>query len=361
VQQILLEYSEALPEISIFWQHKLTSMDFEKKECIFQKEDGSSVTVQVSRLIAADGSFSKVRRFCEEKVEDFEASLTPWGFSLRYMTTPGKPDQSGVDPSKHYVLGDMGYCCCQPDGNWNFSLRVMDDDDAFLTSNEATEENVKKLQEYAEKNCKVFAENLCDEDAYRSFYSCKTFMGNIVKCTRLNPVPWICLVGDAAHAVLPATGEGINSGLEDALVLSDCIRDNAEDPFGAFNENHLQDAHALHEFALESKAKVVGVSPRVKVVNIMTTIGLGIGKKMRIIEGTCSDYMLGDMARTSGVISYSKLVEMEQRQTRWLKPIARGICKLFRVSKTLPQKSDKAAVAAEGAASAEPPAAAIGS
>ena len=29
------------------------------------------------------------------------------------------------------------------------------------------------------------------------------------------------LLGDAAHSVLPPTGEGINSGLEDALVLAD--------------------------------------------------------------------------------------------------------------------------------------------
>eukprot|EP00929_Paragymnodinium_shiwhaense_P100540 TRINITY_DN6293_c0_g1_i1.p1 TRINITY_DN6293_c0_g1~~TRINITY_DN6293_c0_g1_i1.p1 ORF type:complete len:489 (-),score=105.67 TRINITY_DN6293_c0_g1_i1:520-1986(-) len=354
VQQVLLEYSEALPEIEIHWEHKLLDIDFEKRECVFQTADGAAVTVQVERLIGADGNFSRVRRLCEQNVKDFSAELTPWGFHLRYMSTKGKPGQTGVDPAVHYVLGDMGYCCCQPDGTWNFSLRVLDDDEEFLTSDDATDEHVRKLREYAEEKCKVFAENLCDEAAYKSFYSCRVFNGNVVKCSRLNPAPWVCLVGDAAHAVMPATGEGINSGLEDALVLSDCIRDNVEDPFRAFNECHLKDAHALHAIALESKAKVVGVTPRQRAVGVMTTIGLGIAKKLSIIQGTYQDYMLGELAQTSGVKPYSELVEMDERQTRWLKPAAYRIAQVFRVPKTLPEKPMEQEAHATAGASQEP-------
>jgi FAD-dependent urate hydroxylase len=35
----------------------------------------------------------------------------------------------------------------------------------------------------------------------------------------------VCLVGDAAHAMLPSAGQGASLAMEDALVLARCLRD----------------------------------------------------------------------------------------------------------------------------------------
>lgn len=56
----------------------------------------------------------------------------------------------------------------------------------------------------------------------------------------LPPLPtWhsrrICLVGDAAHAVSPSTGQGASLAIEDAALLAMCLRDNAE-PMKAFGK-----------------------------------------------------------------------------------------------------------------------------
>ena len=58
------------------------------------------------------------------------------------------------------------------------------------------------------------------------------------------------VVGDAAHSVLPPTGEGINSGLEDCHVLGE-ILDSAEndDVFEQFNKVRTPHLHALMEYA----------------------------------------------------------------------------------------------------------------
>ena len=42
----------------------------------------------------------------------------------------------------------------------------------------------------------------------------------MVKLDRLNYGEKMCFLGDAAHAVIPSTGEGINSALEDVAVLT---------------------------------------------------------------------------------------------------------------------------------------------
>ncbi|CAE8627803.1 unnamed protein product [Polarella glacialis] len=333
---ILQESAEARSNVSIFCEHKLVELDFKSQMCTFETPDGSKVTIHAPRLVAADGSFSRVRRFCQEAVPDFVASADPWGFQLRFMTSKGKAD-SAVDAANHYVLGDKGYVCQQPDGVWSVSLRVLPESDPdFLTGDVATDDRVRQLRDYTQQYAGFAADNLLDEAAYQGFYECRAFDGVVVKCSCLNPAGWICLIGDAAHAVQPATGEGINSGLEDAAVLGTMVLEHPEDPFAAFNARQLPNAHALHTLALQAREKVLSPPPRTQATNIMVTIGLGIGKKLNIIEGTMQDFMLGEKARTVGVKSYAELIEMEVRQTRVLRPIAYNIMRIFRVPKEKP-------------------------
>lgn len=195
---------------------------------------------------------------------------------------------------------------------------------------------MQKLREYVQSCAGFVAENLLDDEAYRGYYSCRAFDGLVVKCSTLRPVDWLCFVGDAAHAVQPATGEGINSGLEDAAVLAKAVREHPEDPFTAYDAEHRANAHALNTLALEARDLVVGTTPRKNAANIMTTIGLAIGKKLHIIEGTKQDFMLGEKARIVGVRSYADLVEMEKRQTKWLRPTATAIATIFGAKDTMP-------------------------
>lgn len=45
---------------------------------------------------------------------------------------------------------------------------------------------------------------------------------------------FVVLLGDAAHSVLPPVGEGINSALEDAMILAQCFAKSPERAFAAF-------------------------------------------------------------------------------------------------------------------------------
>ena len=65
-----------------------------------------------------------------------------------------------------------------------------------------------------------------DEEELAEYYTRRTYRGAVVKVNRLNEGEFVCLLGDAAHSVLPPTGEGINSGLEDCMILWECIKNN---------------------------------------------------------------------------------------------------------------------------------------
>jgi hypothetical protein len=77
----------------------------------------------------------------------------------------------------------------------------------FLLSNDPSDENVFKLKAYLnERAPRMLA--ILDDDDYRKFFTRSTFTGAVTKCNRYNADEFLVLLGDAAHSVIPPTGEG---------------------------------------------------------------------------------------------------------------------------------------------------------
>jgi kynurenine 3-monooxygenase len=72
--------------------------------------------------------------------------------------------------------------------------------------------------------------------------------------------PWyykdkVALVGDAAHAVVPFYGQGMNAAFEDCVVLDECLSefpDNRERAFGEYFVRRKENADALADLAVEN-------------------------------------------------------------------------------------------------------------
>lgn len=63
------------------------------------------------------------------------------------------------------------------------------------------------------------------------------------------------LLGDAAHAIVPFHGQGMNSGFEDAVELADLLDEHSEDPgwtFAEFERRRRPNAEAIAAMALEN-------------------------------------------------------------------------------------------------------------
>jgi len=70
--------------------------------------------------------------------------------------------------------------------------------------------------------------------------------------------PWfyrekVCLIGDAAHAVVPFYGQGMNAAFEDCVVLDECLeefRGNREHGFAQYFRRRKENADALADLAI---------------------------------------------------------------------------------------------------------------
>src|SRR5438094_2951526 len=74
------------------------------------------------------------------------------------------------------------------------------------------------------------------------------------------PAPWfyydkVCLLGDAAHAVVPFYGKGMNAAFDDCVVLDECLgkfSDNRERAFAEYFARRKENADALADLAVEN-------------------------------------------------------------------------------------------------------------
>ena len=72
--------------------------------------------------------------------------------------------------------------------------------------------------------------------------------------------PWyykdkVVLLGDAAHAVVPFYGQGMNASFEDCTVLNECIREHAPDwerTFATYHRLRKENVDALADLAVSN-------------------------------------------------------------------------------------------------------------
>jgi kynurenine 3-monooxygenase len=118
-----------------------------------------------------------------------------------------------------------------------------------------------------------FAATKTDDDVRRffdeEFPDAVLIMPKLLEEFRSNPTgslvtircaPWyyedkVALVGDAAHAVVPFYGQGMNAAFEDCVVLDECLAEFPDDRERAFAEYFVrrkENADALADLAIEN-------------------------------------------------------------------------------------------------------------
>jgi kynurenine 3-monooxygenase len=118
-----------------------------------------------------------------------------------------------------------------------------------------------------------FATTKADDDVRRffkeEFADAVPLMPNLLEDFKTNPTgslvtircgPWfyrdkVCLVGDAAHAVVPFYGQGMNAAFEDCVVLEKCLAQFPRDrhrAFAEYFERRKVNGDALADLALQN-------------------------------------------------------------------------------------------------------------
>ena len=226
INEQLLDIVDDEKNITTYFEHRLVDLDFESATATFKVKDDNELVVEADYLFGADGAYSKVRRLAHN-LPRFSYSQTYMPQCYIELNIPANPDGSHkleknalhIWPRKDFMLIALP----NPDGTFTCTL--------FL--NYSGEPSFESLQERSAVKA-FFESNFADVMDYLES-PVDVFMEKTAAPLFLVQVfPWsfnrkVGLIGDAAHAIVPFYGQGMNCGFEDCAELDGLISEHDHD------------------------------------------------------------------------------------------------------------------------------------
>jgi kynurenine 3-monooxygenase len=245
----LMDCAQQLYNVPIHFEHRCTNVDFAHKQIQFETP-GASVTKPFEILFGADGAFSALR-YAMQRTDRFEYSQTYIDHGYKELTIPAglnntwliEKNALHIWPRKNFMLIALPNL----DGSFTCTLFFQfDGDESFSTIN--TPEKVKAFFEKYFADAIQWMPDYIDQYMHNPTSSLVT-----VRC-----FPWshddACLIGDAAHGIVPFFGQGMNAGFEDCRVLDELMNNHSDWRllFDEFQESRKPNADAIAELALNN-------------------------------------------------------------------------------------------------------------
>jgi kynurenine 3-monooxygenase len=89
-------------------------------------------------------------------------------------------------------------------------------------------------------------------DLAQQFLANPQGMLGTVYCPRWHDAERLLLIGDAAHAIVPFHGQGMNCAFEDCRILDALLQEDAARAFSRFEDQRREDCLAIAQMALEN-------------------------------------------------------------------------------------------------------------
>ncbi|KAI0780809.1 FAD/NAD-P-binding domain-containing protein [Trametes elegans] len=261
----LLKEALAVPGIRVFFEHKVLSIDFDRKRLsVRDVAAAKDVDVPFDFCIGADGSYSIVRRQLMRVVRmDYQQWYIPHEY-IELKMPAGPPQEPGGDPT---FLLDPNHLHIWP--RHTFMLIALPNKDATFTCTlfaptadfdwlDSDEKIVAWFQEHFPDALPLIGERALLEDFHRNPRS--ALMS--IKARPYHYKDRAVLLGDSAHAMVPFYGQGLNCGLEDVRVLEILLREAQVDATAKVPEG-VEDgrlAHALVRYSETRHEDLVAIS-----------------------------------------------------------------------------------------------------
>ena len=249
LNELLLTIAENRQGISIHFEHKLIRANLEEKTLIFQVgQEKVAKTVKCSFIFGCDGAHSTVRR-----------QMMRWGrlnYSQKYIEHGYKELTMPPTASGEYAI-PTNYLHIWP--RQEFMMIALPNKDRTFTltlfmpfkvfDSIETEEDLLAffMKHFPDSVDKIGVERLVQDYFYNptgKLVSVKCYPHFMARST--------VILGDAAHAVVPFYGQGMNAGFEDGLVFYNLLEQFDNDLQKAatqYSETRWKDSYAIADLS----------------------------------------------------------------------------------------------------------------
>ncbi|HYV93659.1 MAG TPA: NAD(P)/FAD-dependent oxidoreductase [Chitinophagales bacterium] len=248
--------------VKFHFNHFCNHVDLKNKTLSFSS--GPADTRQLSTadyeiLFGADGAFSSLR-YSMQFLDRFDYSQHYIEHGYKELTIPaGENEQPGKDGGEWRM--EKNFLHIWP--RHSFMLIALPNLDGSFTctlffpfEGEASFSSLKNENDVEHFFSKYFPDAIPLMPAYKKdFFSNPTSSLVYIKCFPWSYENTACLIGDAAHGIVPFFGQGMNAGFEDCTVLNDLMDEHQDDwkkIFPAFEQSRKPNADAICDLALNN-------------------------------------------------------------------------------------------------------------
>ncbi|XP_030626236.1 kynurenine 3-monooxygenase [Chanos chanos] len=244
----LLSAAETYPNTKLNFSHKLLDWSPDSGTMTFLRDDGSKREIQADLIVGCDGAFSTIRKqFFRRTRFNYNQTYIPHGYLE--LTMPPRNGDFAMEPSYLHIWPRNTFMMIAlPNLDKTFTCTLFMPFDVF--------EKITTGDEVI----KFFEENFPDAipllgvDALkRDYFRIPAQAMVSIKCSPYHLGDKCVIMGDAAHAIVPFYGQGMNAGFEDCLVFDEIMNQFSED-FGAVLEEYTRirvpDDHAIADLAM---------------------------------------------------------------------------------------------------------------
>ncbi|MFZ4058559.1 MAG: FAD-dependent oxidoreductase [Ferruginibacter sp.] len=212
---------------TIFFNEKCTHVDFEQHEIHFENsKKGRNIEIHADLIFASDGAFSAGRESHQHQHNRFQYQQYFIDYGYKELSIPaGTAGSFQLEKNALHIWPRGKYMMIAlPNIDGSFTCTLFFPFEGY-PSFESLDTPEKMLQFFTT----TFADAVpLMPQLEEEYFSNPTASLVTVKC-----FPWVrndhfALIGDAAHAIVPFFGQGMNCGFEDCTVLNDLLDKHVE-------------------------------------------------------------------------------------------------------------------------------------
>lgn len=267
INEILLDKGNTYDNIVYHFNHKLVKADLEKPELVFENMapapgEESRVVVRPQLVVGCDGAYSAVRKemmkrprfnYSQEYIPhaymelclpaaDASSRAPSGGKANNYRGYQMPPNYLHIWPRGQFMMIGL------PNQDRSFTITLFMPTEKFAALSDPA-----ALLAFFEENFRDAIPLIGVQRLVADYFANKALPLVSVKCYPYHVGATSVIMGDAAHAMVPFYGQGMNCGMEDCLVLNSMLEQHGGQLGPALEEysrHRNPDAEAMCDLAM---------------------------------------------------------------------------------------------------------------
>lgn len=311
---VLLEKADTYDNLTLHFNHRCTGVDIATATARFVDEHGTEVTAHGDLLVGTDGAGSMVRQGMMAKAGSllFNFSQQFLRSGYKELTIPAAADGSHRIATNALHIWPRGafMMIALPNLDGSFTVTMFHPftgEAGFHTLDTPT-----KVRAFFEQHYADALPHLVDLDT--EYFENPTSALGTVKCSPWQAHGKTLLMGDAAHAIVPFYGQGMNAAFEDVRVFDETI--DAYDGdwqriLPAYSDTRPTNTNAIADLAIDNFQEMQD--------KVADPVFIKKRQLEMLLEERFPDYYSKySLVTFKPELSYAEAMEHGRRQDAWL-------------------------------------------